>query len=69
MLRRQEAKPKAACVDTLEYRETLGTTARPAEMAEMDSEGTKVIKVTFENMFFSITIPVFFNILSPNLDK
>ncbi len=45
-MHRSKPKIKAVFVDTLEYQGTLDTMAYLAETAEMDSEVTKVIKVS-----------------------
>lgn len=46
MLHRTKPKIKAVFVDTLEYQGTLDTMVHLAETAGMDSEVTKVIKVS-----------------------
>lgn len=48
MLHRNKPRIKAVFVDTLGYQGTLDTMVHLAETAAMDSQGTKVIKVSLE---------------------
>lgn len=54
MLQRNKPKVKAAFADTLEYQGILGTTVHQAEMAEMDSEVIRAIRVSLHLSGFPI---------------